>query len=257
MTRLTRNVVAILATLLATAAAQPWASAAEPLRDVKVLQAEVQIGLCASTDKVVQALDLRPHGAPITVWQFDDPALTLFGNGLRLRLRVAADGHSVLTLKVADQDCARLDPKLVPTGEGKCEYDVYGNNMPGAVSLDLRLGTESTSDLLAGRVTPAQVLSPSQVRYLRDIVGIWPLPSDIRRLGPMRVQTYRTKGKLDDIDVSQLPDGQQFAEISRKVPQGDASRTMAVMQADLSRAGVEVCPNRSSQAANKLRALLR
>jgi hypothetical protein len=126
MTRLTRNVVAILAILLATAAAQPWAGAAEPLPDAKGLQAEVQIGLCASTDKIVQALDLRPHGAPITVWQFDDSALTLFGRGLRLRLRVGADGHSVLTLKVADQDCARLDPKLVPPGEGKCEYDVYG-----------------------------------------------------------------------------------------------------------------------------------
>jgi len=257
MTRLTRNVVAILATLLATAAAQPRAGAAEPLRDVKVLQAEVQIGLCASTDKVVQALDLRPHGAPITVWQFDDPALTLFGNGLRLRLRVAADGHSVLTLKVADQDCARLDPKLVPQGEGKCEYDVYGNNMAGAVSLNIRLGTKRTSDLLAGRVTPAEAMSPTQVRYLRDVVGIWPLPGNIRKLGPMQVQTYRTKGKVEDIDISQLPDGEQVAEISRKVPLGDASQTMGAMEADLSRAGVEMCADQSSQAANKLRSLLR
>jgi hypothetical protein len=257
MTRLTRNVFAILAILLATAAAQPWAGAAEPLPDAKGLQAEIQIGLCARTDKIVQALDLRPHGAPITVWQFDDPALTLFGRGLRLRLRVATDGHSVLTLKVADQDCVRLDPKLVPPGEGKCEYDVYGNNMAGAVSLNLRLGTESTSDLLAGRVTPAEILSPTQVRYLRNVVGIWPLPTGIRRLGPMKVQTYRTKGKHDDIDISQLPDGEQFAEISRKVPQIDASRTMGVMQTDLARAGVAVCADQSSQAANKLRALLR
>jgi len=88
----------------------------------------------------------------------------------------------------------------VPPGEGKCEYDVYRNNMAGAVSLNLRLGTKSTSDLLAGRVTPAQVLSPSQVRYLRAVVGTWPLPSGIRKLGPMQVQTYHTRGKLGDID---------------------------------------------------------
>jgi hypothetical protein len=258
MSRLTRiNVVAMLAMIFAAAVAQPRAAAAEPLRGAKGAQAEIQIGLCAPIDAIVQALDLRPRGAPITVWQFDDPALTLFGRGLRLRLRVAADGQSVLTLKVADQDCARLDPKLVPPGEGKCEYDVYGDNMAGAMSLNLRLDTKSTKDLLAGRVRPAQALSPSQVRYLREVVGTWPLPGGIRKLGPMQVQAYRTKGKLDDIDISQLPDGQQFAEISRKVPQGDALQTMGVMQSSLSRAGVEVCADQSSQAANKLRALLR
>ena len=257
MTRLTRNEVAVLAMLFATAAAQPQASAAEPLRGTKGLQAEIQIGLCAPTDRIVRALDLRPRGAPITVWQFDDPALTLLERGLRLRLRVAADGRSVLTLKVANQDCAQLDGRLVPSGEGKCEYDVYGKNMAGAVSLNLSLGAKRTDDLLAGRLTLAQVLSPSQVRYLREVVGIWPLPSEIRKLGPMQVQTYRTKGKLDDVDISQLPDGERFAEISRKVPQGDASQTMGVMQADLARAGVEACADQSSQAANKLRSLLR
>ncbi len=251
------NVVSMLAMFIAAAAAQPRADAAEPLRGAKGAQAEIQIGLCAPIDEIVQALDLRPHGGPITVWQFDDPALTLFGRGLRLRVRVAADGHSVLTLKVADQDCARLDPKLVPPSEGKCEFDVYGKNMAGAVSLNLRLDTKSTNALLAGRVMPAQVLSPAQVRYLREVVGTWPLPSGIRKLGPMKVQTYRTKGKLHDIDISQLPDGEQFAEISRKVPKADASQTLGAMEADLSRAGVEMCADQSSQAANKLRSLLR
>lgn len=257
MTPLMRNVAAMLAMFTAAAAAQPRADAAEALRGAKGPQAETQIGLCAPSDEIVRALDLRPHGGPITVWQFDDPALTLLGRGLRLRLRVDAGGHSVLTLKAADQDCARLEPELVPPGEGKCEFDVYGNNMAGAVSLDVRLDTKSTNDLLAGRVKLAQVLSPSQVRYLREVVGTWPLPSGIRKLGPMKVQTYRTKGKLDDIDISQLPGGEQFAEISRKVPLEDALRTMGVMQAELSQAGVEVCADQSSQAGNKLRSLLR
>ena len=50
-----------------------------------------------------------------------------------------AVGRSVLTLKVADQDSARLDPKLVSPGEGRCEYDVYGASAAGAVSLNLDL----------------------------------------------------------------------------------------------------------------------
>ena len=111
------NRLVILAMLFAASGTQASADESNPTRDAKALQAEIQIGLCAPTDEIVQVLDLRPRGAPITVWQFDDSALTLLSHGVRLRLRVAADGHSVLTLKVADQDCARLNPKLVPPRE--------------------------------------------------------------------------------------------------------------------------------------------
>ena len=256
MTRTRRNATAMLATIFATAVIALRASAAEAPRETGA-QAEIQIGLCAPADRIVQALDLRPRGTPIKVWQFDDAALTLFGRGVRLRLRVAADGSSQFTLKVADQDCAGIDPKIVPRGEGKCEYDVYGTSMAGAVSLNRSLGVRSTEDLVAGRVTPEQALDPSQIRYLREVVGVWPLPPGIRGLGPMQVRTYRTKDKRYDIDISQLPGGEQYAEISRKVPAAEATRTMRAMEADLTRAGVEMCADQSSQAANKLRALLR
>jgi hypothetical protein len=256
-TRLMRDATAMLAMLFAMAVAQPRVIAAEPTPGAKGAGAEIQIGLCAPTKEILQALDLRPRGTPMEVWQFDDAALTLFGRGQRLRLRVTADGRSELTLKVADQDCVRLDPRFVPPGEGKCEYDVYGKSIAGAVSLNLGLEAKSTNDLLAGRVTPAQVLSPSQSRYLREVVGIWPLPPGIRALGPLQVRAYRTKGKLYDVDISQLPDGEQYAEISRKVPLEDAARTMVGMEADLSRAGIEMCADQLSQATNKLRSLLR
>ena len=205
----------------------------------------------------MQALDPRPRAAPIKVWLFDDAALTLFERGLRLRLRVAADNRSELTLKVANQDCARLDPKFVPQREGKCEYDAYGTSMAGAVSLTRSLDATRTNDLLAARVAPAQALSTSQITYLRDVVGLWPLPSGIRGLGPMQVRTYRTMGEPYDIDITQLPGGERYAEISRKVPLADAARTREAMETYLSRAGVEICADQSSQAANKLRSLLR
>lgn len=255
MTRTKRNAVAMLAMIFATAVIALRASAAEAQRATGA-QAEIQIGLCAPADQIGQALDLRPRGTPIKVWQFDDAALTLFSRGLRLRLRVASDGSSQFTLKVADQDCARIDPKLVPSGEGKCEYDVYGTTMAGAVSLNRSLGVGSTDDLIAGRVTPAQALGPLQIRYLREVVGVWPLPPGIRGLGPMQIRTYRSKGKRYDVDISQLPAGEQYAEVSRKVPAADATRTMGAMEADLARAGVEMCADQSSQAVNKLRALL-
>src|SRR3954467_7623551 len=97
----------------AMAAIALGASAAE-VPDATQARAEIQVGLCAPAERIVRALDLRPHGAPIDVWQFDDAALSLLGRGLRLRLRVAADGRSEFTLKVADQDCARIDPRLIP-----------------------------------------------------------------------------------------------------------------------------------------------
>ena len=252
---MTHIATARLAMLIATAVTQPIAFAAPP-RGAEVAQAEIQIGLCAPPDQIVRALELRPRGTPINVWQFDDAALTLYGRGLRLRLRVAVDGRSVLTLKVANQDCAQLDHKWVPPDEGKCEYDVYGASTAGAVSLNRSLSAKSTSDLLAGRLALAKALSPVQLGYLREVAGMWPLPPGIRELGPAQVQTYQTKGKLYDIDMSQLPNGKNYAEISRKVPRADATRTMIAMEADLARAGVEKCADQSSQIADKLRSLL-
>ena len=245
------------ALILAMAVVPTWADSADSPRGAKEAQAEIQIGLCSTPEQIQQRLKLRPRGAPITVWQFDNSLLTPFEAGVRLRLRVAADGGSEFTLKVADQDCARLVPGVVPSGEGKCEYDVYGANMTGTVSLTRRLDAKITGDLVADRVAPERALSQSQIRYLRDIVRIWPLPPGIHALGPMHVQTYRTPGKVYDIDISQLPGGIQYAEISRKVPVADAFRLMREMEADVSRAGVEACADQSSQAGNKLRSLLR
>jgi hypothetical protein len=250
-----RNATAVLAMIFASAVTPPGATAAMP-PSATGTRAEIQIALCAPADQIVRALDLRPRGAPIEVWLFDDAALTLFGRGLRLRLRVA-EGRSEFTLKVADQDCARRDPKVVPSGEGKCEFDVHGSSVAGAMSITRKLSTKSTSDLLAGRVAPAQLLSESQINYLREIVGIWPLPPGIRGLGPMQVRAYRPKGGRYDIGISRLPTGEQYVEISRKVPVADAPRAMGVLESDLAKAGVEKCVDQSAQAVNKLRALLR
>jgi|SRR5450755_2519858 len=252
---MTRNSTAMLAIIFATSMTSPGSAAAKPPRATG-MRAEIQIGLCAPPDQIVQALALRPRGAPIKVWLFDDPALTLYQRGLRLRLRVA-DDRSEFTLKVADQDCARPDPRVVATtSEGKCEYDVHGTTMAGAVSITRRLSTESTGDLIAGRAAPAQSLSPAQINYLREVIGLWPLAPGLRALGPTQVQTYRTKGGPYDVDISQLPAGEQYVEISRKVPVPDAARAMGKLEAALSRAGLEMCADQSAQAVNKLRALL-
>jgi len=257
LTRGTRGAAALTAMIFATSFASTRADAAEPPSGAKGARAEIQLGLCAPTDRIVQALGLRSSGTPIKVWLFDDAALTLFGRGVRLRLRVAANGRSAFTLKVADQDCARLERGLVPSGEGKCEYDVHGTSMAGAVSLSRQLSVTRTNELVAGRVAPAQVMSPAQIRYLHEVVRIWPLPTGIRALGPMLLRTYGTPDKRYDVDISQLPDGVEYAEISRKVPVADATRVKETMEADLSRVGVDVCADQSSQAVNKLRSLLR
>jgi len=257
MNRATRDTTVLAAVLLALSMASTRAAAAEPPSRANGARAEIQLGLCAPADRIVQALVLRPRGRPIKVWLFDDPALSLFGRGVRLRLRVAANGRSEFTLKVANQDCTRLERGLVPSGEGKCEYDVHGTSMAGAVSLTRHLSAASTDDLVAGRVTPARALSPAQSRYLQEIVGIRPLPTGIRALGPMLLRTYGTPDKRYDIDISRLPDGVEYAEISRKVPVADATPVRESMEADLSRAGVEVCADQSSQAVNKLRSLVR
>lgn len=97
---------------------------------------------------------------------------------------------------------------------------------------------------------------PAQVRYLREIVGAWPLPADVRALGPAALQRYRTSDRRCDVDVWTLPRGGGHVEVSRKVPLADGERAHVEMQADLARAGVRACADQAAQSANTLRALV-
>jgi hypothetical protein len=216
--------------------------------------AEVQLSLCGEVDHIIRALALVPRSAPTTVWLFDDDALTLFERGVRLRLRITGK-RSELTLKVADQDCARLDPALVPAADGKCEYDVHGSEMKGAVSLTRRLDARTRADLVARRIPPADALGPAQVRFLREVARLWPLPAGVRPLGPIALSSYRTQSGGYDVDVSRMPAGERYVEISRKQPVKDAPALGRAMADDVGRAGVEICPDQSAQAVNKLRSL--
>ncbi|HEX7273500.1 MAG TPA: hypothetical protein VF420_15245 [Casimicrobiaceae bacterium] len=242
-------------TFLATLAIASGACSASP--EPNGDRAEVQLALCAPADRVVRALNMQPRAGPITVWQFDDRALTLYSRGLRLRLRVTADGRSELTLKVANVDCLRANSGTALPGAGKCEYDVYEASTTGAVSLNHRLDARQTADLLAGRTAMAQALSSAQTAYLRSRADSWPLPPDIRKLGPMALQTYRSAAERYDLDVSRLPDGQRYVEISRKVPLADAASAMEAMRKRVDAAGIAACSDQSSQALAKLRSLLR
>jgi hypothetical protein len=250
---LRRSSIAVALAVLGAIASR--ADAAESPRGVPAGRAEIQVGLCAPFAEIERALHLRADGGPVETWLFDDAALSLIGRGLRLRLRIAGGGAE-LTLKVANQDCAHLDPKIVPRGAGKCEYDLHGTTMAGAVSLSRRLSGKEKDDLVAGRTPPAALLSPVQIGYLREAVGVWPLPPQIRALGPIEARSYRTQGEPYDVDVSRLPAGDTHIEISRKVPVAEALRAKSALDAALLRAGVPACADQSAQAVNKLRALL-
>lgn len=244
-----RALTALGAALAAAASAQA-AQALPPGSSV-----DIQMSLCAAPAHVEKSLKLRPRGAPFEVWLFDNPALHLFGKGVRARVR-DAKGHPELTLKLAEQDCTAWHAGVLPPGEGKCEYDVHGDKVAGALSLTRDLEPAAMQALTAGRQGLAQWLSPAQVRVLQGTAGAWPLPADLRPLGPTRVQAYAAKGRPYAVDISVLPGGEHFIEISRKVPAADAPKARARLEADLAQAGVPACADQSAQAANKLRALL-
>ena len=219
-------------------------------------QAEIQVAVCSDADQVIRALDLQPRDAPRDTWLFDDASLTLFERGLRLRLRATESGNE-LTLKAAVEDCAKVPPKLIPPKAGKCEHDVHGDKVTAAVSLSTRLYEGDAKKLLAGRLPLAEALSAAQVRYLTEEAKVWPLPSDLRRLGPIEVLTYRARAKSYDVDASRLPTGERYVEVSRKVPLADVEAARKRFDEDLARSGLTLCPDQSAQAVNKLRALLR
>jgi hypothetical protein len=232
----------------ALACAAPASHAAPPPR------VEIQVALCGAPEGIVRALDARPREAAYRTYLFDDASLTLLGRGLRLRLRVRAAGGE-LTLKAADQPCDALPSGLVPRREGKCEYDLHGDKVTGAVSLATKLDADRAADLVAGRVPVAGVLSPAQMRFLRDAARAWPLPPDLRALGPIENTVYATRDGRYDVDVQRLPDGQAYIEVSAKVPVSDGDAARRALDAHLARAGVAVCADQAGQAGNKLRSL--
>jgi len=244
------------AVVVASMVALPPAAAADSPPRAELAPVELQVSLCAPPDEIVRALDLRPSGDPLEVWLFDDDALSLYARGLRLRLRMAGP-RAQLTLKVANQDCAQLKAEHLPRGEGKCEYDLHGDQVAGAVSLETVLDAGRARRLVEGREPAGQALSAAQNRYLREVVRAWPLPPDLRALGPVEVLRYRTADKRYDVDVSRLPGGERYVEIARKVPRADAERAHGALLAAVARAGVALCPDQSAQAETKLRTLLR
>jgi hypothetical protein len=216
-------------------------------------RAEIQVALCEPVAALEHKLDLRPRGAPYETWLFDDGALALLDRGIRLRLRVRADGGE-LTLKVAKQDCSKLASGAIPPGEGKCEIDVHGDVAEGAVSLSKTLDAAGTRSLVAGNVDVATSLSDAQVRFLRDVAKSWPLPADLRPLGPIANRVYAAKRY--DVDVSTLPDGQGYAEISDKVPLERMKKARQKLERYLAHADVKVCADQAGQAAAKMKRLL-
>ena len=215
--------------------------------------ADIQMSLCAAPAEIERALQLRADGAPFQVWLFDDASLSLFDNGLRIRLRETSLGGD-LTLKAANQDCSK-PPSLAMT-EAKCEYDLHDGKLGGSLSLTRGVDMRTKKALLSGKPL-ADELSAAQQRFLLAQPGAWPLPQAIRALGPTQVRSYRSGDKRYVVNVSELPGGERFIEISRKVVVADIARLQEQLKADLAKAGVTVCADQSAQAVNKLRALLR
>ena len=223
----------------------------------RAARAEIQINLCAAPETIVKGLALQPDGVgPREVWYFESADLAHHRGGVVFRLRLGARERE-LTLKVADQDCARIDAALLPPAEGKCEYDLHGADFKGAVSLSRELDEATVRALLEGRLPLADALSAAQVRYLREGTSAWPLAPDIKRLGPARIDAYRPADRRFVVEFWQLPSGNRYAEISQKASAADAVRRRPGLEAELARAGVAACADQSSQAADKLRALLR
>jgi len=250
MNALARNARPLAAlAALCTAAASSIAAPLPPKA-----RAEVQVNVCSDTRNVVAALALRADPLAREVWYFDTAERALFSRGVVFRLRVG-HGAPELTMKVARQDCPAQPVGALPRGEGKCEYDWHGETAHGAVSLSRALTANDAMALREGRTPLAAVLSAAQVRFLREQLGISPLPAGVAPIGPATLQAYRPAKDRYVVEVWTLPAGSPFVEISRKSTNADAPRVREELLALLSRAGVEVCSDQASRAEEKLRLL--
>jgi hypothetical protein len=218
--------------------------------------AEVQINLCSEPAEIARALKLSRSGAPREAWYFDNAALDNFARGALFRLRTS-EGEPELTLKAAGQDCAKVPPALLPGGSAKCEYDVHGASIVGAVSVTRVLDKVQAGGLLDGSIALADVLSEAQVRYLREGLSAWPLAPGLKRLGPARIEAWRAPGAKFSVEVWRLPSGKRYIELSQKTTAGKAQHLQSQLLGTLAASGVRACADQHSMAAEKLRDYLR
>lgn len=217
--------------------------------------AEVQINVCEPAPKIVAGLGLKPvRETPTEIWYFDTPALELLAHGRILRLRLAG-GRSDLTLKIANQSCGAIE-RAIPEGEGKCEYDLHGEKFAGALSLSRGLDSKQADRLRSGAEPFAGTLTATQHRFLQK-PGLGSLPDGIAPIGPARVMSYRRGKSLFEVEMWTLPRGESFIEISQKARYADAMKVRAALERELATAGLAMCKDQGSQAAEKLRLLVR
>ena len=217
--------------------------------------AEVQINVCEPEQKIVAALGLKPaRETPTEIWYFDTPALELLAHGRVVRLRMAG-GRSDLTLKVSNQSCGPIE-RAIPEGEGKCEYDMHGEKLAGALSLSRNLDTKQAGRLRDGTEPLATALTATQQRFLQK-PGLGSLPDGIERMGPARVTSYRRPKGGFEVETWTLPRGETFVEISQKARYADALKVRAALVRELAAANLTICKDQGSQAAEKLRLLVR
>jgi hypothetical protein len=245
----------LLAVLLVLLCAN-LATAANAGETARIGGAEVQVNLCSEPRQIIAALHLERKGSKSQeVWYVDTPGLDLFRQGVIFRLRIK-ERKSELTLKVANQDCARVNPGLLPADLSKCEYDVRGAQSVGAVSVTRILDDGQVRGLIKGRLALDDLLSQAQVNYLREGTAVWPLVPGLKCLGPARVETYHRKGQHFIVELWQLPSGRHYEEISQKSSLKDAPRVNAALEGLLSRNQIQLCPDQGSQTGSRLRELM-
>lgn len=125
-------------------------------------RAEVQMNLCSEPAELIRALHLRPAGAPVEAWYFETAGRDVFDRGAVFRLRLTGS-NGELTVKIANQDCSKVDRTFLRQGVGKCGYDLHGADFKGAVSLARKLDAATVQALLESRLPPAEVLAAAQM----------------------------------------------------------------------------------------------
>jgi len=199
------------------------------------------------------------------VWLFDTPSLALLRQGVRLRLRERGR-QAELTLKVAGQDCRIVAQSLLQS-EGKCESDLHGNSLDDVVSLTSRVDSSAFRSLTDGPEkgpalarTLESVLSRSQSSQLAAHSAggaAAPLPPDIVRLGPSTVNRLTSQSLPYVIEAWTLQGGQQFVELSQKVPREEALARRDELERLLAAQAVTVCSDQASKAREKQEQLAR
>jgi hypothetical protein len=218
--------------LIALALAAPQARSAPVVQDVTEIKVPVDP---SQLNDVKRALGLMVAPMPQTIYYLDTKNLDLYQNHVIIRVRSSGEKYQVV-VKIRPVDKEKLS-KYDDFKEAVFDYDLTSKGTVLAGAVKSRISPSFFNMILNKSHRVSELLTPEQKKLMKSrLIGGGVNHLDVNMLGP--IQAFVWPSKSWKVELWNLPDGGQMAEVSRKVPFKQVKAAVARIKAMFNKNGI-------------------